>query len=241
MLKAHGKKGLPPPPLGKNTCQARTHSCSTLTRVFAGLCNFSLHCGASVLAPLLNCTNPVRFTGTVLSLRGAPVGRLPCPATPRVLIPTCCYISFRSLLPHSLRSLRSAWSLHFIQQLRSIAARSVAVHPPPHNVRHPAGGAHLSYVIWRPLRSRPTTKVEPRLVGRRPPAGVIYTPALRWQGTPAVRPTPVQQWAPRGGGGGTLQPVRSVVPPALPAWRAANSLRLPRRKPLTAHEPASFC
>jgi len=66
----------------------------------------------------------------------------------------------RSLLPRSRRSLRSAWSLRAAETASLIAARNIPVHPLPHNVRHLPVAPSLIYLIWRPLRSRPTTKVE---------------------------------------------------------------------------------
>ena len=74
-------------------------------------------------------------SGTVLSLRAPPVGQLLWPVNYHVLISFLIPL-LRSLLPRSLRSLWSAWSLRF-GAASLIAARQFPVHPLPHNVRHP--------------------------------------------------------------------------------------------------------
>jgi hypothetical protein len=141
------------------------------------------------------------LSGTVLSLGAPPVGQLPCPVNP-------CVIHFphsrplRSLLPRSLRSLRSSWSLRFRSFVVHFPHRST-VHPLPHFVRHLPAAVRLSNDLASAVRrlrfakterpgSGPTIKADQRVAARRPSA------------------SPRQHGRPRGGGGDA--PVRPVLP-----------------------------
>jgi hypothetical protein len=90
---------------------------------------------------LLRCRMPVRFSGTVLSLQGPPVGQLPCPGR------TCA--SPRPPL-RALPRARSSGS-------KCASPHDRPVHPLPHNVRHPlvAPSLHILYGVRSALAEQP--------------------------------------------------------------------------------------
>jgi len=123
---------------------------------------------------------PVRFSGTVLSLQGPPVGQLPCPGR------TCA--STRPplrALPRLAPAGRSSLRRMIAPSTRCLIMSATRWWRP----------AFIFDMASAPLP--PNNQGRARLAVRRPPSSAF----------------PVQHWAPHGGGGGNLQPVRTVVPP----------------------------
>lgn len=152
-------------PLRQEHAPGRTQYCSA---------GFATPCPPScnVLA-LLWCRLPVRFSGTVLSLQGPPVGQLPCPGR------TCA--STRPPL-RALPRARSSGSKYASPHDRP-------VHPLSHNVRHPRWRpAFIFDMASAPLP--PNNQGRARLAVRRPPSSAFPRPALgatwrRWRFPPA--------------------------------------------------------
>ena len=112
----------------------------------------------------------------------------------------------RSLLPRSLRSLWSAWSLRATKPLRFIAGEIPPVHPLPHNVRH--------------LPVTPSLSIRSGL--RCTPAEQLRSSAASCPAASSVVLLPSSTGCHMAGVAVTSRTVRSVVPPSLPAWSRQN-------------------
>jgi hypothetical protein len=148
-----GRKKGPSGTLGKNVCQAG-HLIRTAVRMTNNV-------SAAMQPPRFAAGAACRFASLAQFFRfgclrsGSSYGLEHIASSFRLQ-----FYLLRSLLPRSLRSLRSAWSLRAAETASLIAAQNIPVHPLPHNVRHLPVAPSLIYLIWPPFHSGRTTKVE---------------------------------------------------------------------------------